>query len=213
MRNLPLDRCETEDMRLTTGEIAAITGGRLVGADVTVDGATQDSRSLRPGQLFVPLVDARDGHDFIGAARAAGAAAHLTERDDDPGPAVWVADTRAALDALGRWARDRLEGPVVGITGSVGKTSTKDLLAAAVAPVLRVGASAKSFNNEIGVPLTLVGLADDVEVAVLEMGARAAGGPHPPVLDRPADDRHRHHRRRGSRRRVRVGRRGRPGQG
>ena len=163
-------------MELTVAEVAAATRGEVVGPPVTVSGAGTDSRSARPGQLFVPLVAERDGHDFIDAALRAGAVAYLTERAPlDAGTAVRVDDTMRALTRLGAVARDRLPEAVTGITGSVGKTSVKDLLAAALATTYRTAASEKSFNNEIGVPLTLVNAPDGTERVVLEMGARGIG--------------------------------------
>ncbi len=166
-------------MHFTTAELAAATGGTAIGAEVAIDGAGIDSRTLTPGQLFVPIVAERDGHDFLPAALAAGAPAYLTSRDDTPPPAgvgaVRVPDTALALRALGRAARERIGGRVVGVTGSVGKTSTKDLLAGVLETTYRTAASAKSFNNELGLPLTLVGAADGTEAAVLEMGARGVG--------------------------------------
>ncbi len=170
---------------MRTSEVAAATGGRLVGPDVTVAGAAIDSRLVRGGELFVAVVAERDGHDFAGAALAAGAGAVLTSRPASevvPGPgatAVEVADTMAALAALGAHARDRLDtgagSRVVGVTGSVGKTSVKDLLRGALATRWRTVASAGSFNNELGVPLTLLGADDGTEAAVVEMGARGPG--------------------------------------
>ena len=163
-------------MELRASEVATVTGGELAGPDVTVVGGTIDSRVLQPGHLFIPIVgERRDGHDFIARALAAGAPAYLTARDAGPGTAVVVEDTRAALAALGASCRDRMGGPVIGITGSVGKTSVKDLTAAALRPGRRTTASPRSFNNELGVPLTLLNAPDDVEVAVLEMGARGRG--------------------------------------
>jgi UDP-N-acetylmuramoyl-tripeptide--D-alanyl-D-alanine ligase len=167
-------------MRLTTDEIAAATGGRRVGPDVTVDGAAIDSRVVRPGQLFVPVVAERDGHDFVDDAMRAGAAAYLWSRGPVLGvrgaaTAIAVPDTGRALLDLGRAVRPRIPGDVVGITGSVGKTTVKDLTAAALGTVLRVAASDRSFNNELGVPLTLLDAAGDVEAAVIEMGARGRG--------------------------------------
>lgn len=163
-------------MQLTTREIAEATGGDALGPPATSRGATIDSRQVRPGQLFVPIVAERDGHDFIDAAMAAGAAAHLTTGEAaDGASAVRVADTSVALTDLGRHARSRLPDQVVGITGSVGKTSLKDLLAAVGATTWRTAASAGSFNNELGVPLTLLNAADDTELAIVEMGARGAG--------------------------------------
>ena len=176
-------------MRFWAREIAAATGGALVGEDVIVDGAGIDSRDLPSGALFVPIVDARDGHDFIIDALERGASAFLTAQAapadlPDGVAAVEVADPAAGLSQLGWVARDRLAaapGPagsgaeVVGITGSVGKTTTKDLLAAVVATTYRTAASVRSFNNELGVPLTLINAPDDTDVAVVEMGARGLG--------------------------------------
>lgn len=167
-------------MEFTTDEIAAVTKGEVVGAPATVAGAAIDSRSVSGGELFVPLVAERDGHDFVEAAVAAGAAAYLTAQPelDDPvedAAAVRVDDTMEAFTRLGAAARDRLPEAVIGITGSVGKTSVKDLLASVLATTYRTASSAKSFNNEIGVPLTLVNAPADTEVLVQEMGARGLG--------------------------------------
>jgi len=156
-------------------EVAEITGGSLHGPDVTVDGAAIDSRVLRPGALFVPVVAERDGHDFIAAALDAGASAYLTDRTPGAATAIAVGDTSAALADLGRWARGQLPGPVVGITGSAGKTSTKDLLGAVLRPESPTAVSERSFNNELGVPLTLFNADDGTRLAVLEMGARGFG--------------------------------------
>jgi UDP-N-acetylmuramoyl-tripeptide--D-alanyl-D-alanine ligase len=148
----------------------------LRGPDVDVDGAAFDSRSLVPGQLFVPLVAERDGHEFVAAAVAAGATATLASRAPDTSVTVIeVADTGAALMALAAWARDRLTATVVGITGSVGKTSTKDLVVSAVGAGRRVAANERSFNNEQGLPVTILAAAADTEVLVLEMGMRGFG--------------------------------------
>jgi UDP-N-acetylmuramoyl-tripeptide--D-alanyl-D-alanine ligase len=155
--------------------VAEIAAGSLHGPDATVDGAAIDSRVLRPGALFVPVVAERDGHDFIDAALAAGAGAYLTARSPSAGTAIAVADTSAALTDLGRWARGRLPGPVMGVTGSAGKTSTKDMLGAVLQPEFPTVVSERSFNNELGVPLTLFNADDGTRLAVLEMGARGFG--------------------------------------
>jgi UDP-N-acetylmuramoyl-tripeptide--D-alanyl-D-alanine ligase len=163
---------------LRASEIAKATGGALFGPDTTASGATIDSRQVVAGQLFVPVIAARDGHDFVAGAVAAGAAAYLTSRGPVEGvdaTAVEVDDTVEALGAVGRHARTRLPGRVVGITGSVGKTSVKDLLAVALGARWRTSSSTGSFNNELGVPLTLVNAAGDTEALVVEMGARGAG--------------------------------------
>jgi UDP-N-acetylmuramoyl-tripeptide--D-alanyl-D-alanine ligase len=162
-------------MQLPASFVASVTGGRLSGPEVTVDGATIDSRMVRPGQLFVALRGARDGHDFVEAAFKEGAAAAMVDVPAASATCVVVADTFAALTDLAIAARDRLPARVVGITGSVGKTSTKDLLAAALGRRWRVSASPKSFNNELGVPLTVLETPDDAEAVVVEMGARGKG--------------------------------------
>jgi UDP-N-acetylmuramoyl-tripeptide--D-alanyl-D-alanine ligase len=163
-------------MRLLASQVAEAIGGQLMGADAEIEGASFDSRSLVPGQLFVPIVAERDGHDFIGAAVDAGAAVYLTEQPPDgPTPAIVVDDTGAALMDLARWARSRLDIPVVGVTGSVGKTSTKDFIAAALSATRRVTANARSFNNEQGLPVTILGAPDDTEALVVEMGMRGFG--------------------------------------
>ena len=162
-------------VELHTSEIAEAVDGEVFGRHVDVAGAGIDSRTVRPGQLFVPIVDARDGHDFIGAAVRAGAPAYLTSGPIEAGTAIRVADTGRALLDLGRHARTRLPERVIGITGSVGKTSTKDLLAAILSSTYRTAASERSFNNELGVPLTLVNAPDTTEATVVEMGARGPG--------------------------------------
>jgi UDP-N-acetylmuramoyl-tripeptide--D-alanyl-D-alanine ligase len=166
-------------VRFWASEAAAAIGAELVGPDVEIDGVSFDSRTVLPGQLFVSLVAARDGHQFVAAARAAGAAAYLTARDPEGGTALRVTDTARALLELGAWARRKLAERqverVVGITGSVGKTTTKDLIAAAARDTFRTAAAERSFNNDQGLPVTLLNAPDDVEVVVLEMGMRGFG--------------------------------------
>lgn len=168
-------------MRFALSEVAHFVDGELIGADVDFDGVSTDSRALRAGELFIPLVAERDGHDFVAAAVAAGAAACLARRDRLANlgavgvPLVVVADTGPALRQLGVAARARFGGPVVGITGSVGKTSTKDLLAAALGGAGSVHASPASFNNSIGVPLTLLGATGAERALIAEIGTNAPG--------------------------------------
>jgi len=162
-------------MHLRTAALAAAANGRLEGPDVIVDGASQDSRAIEPGQLFVPLSADRDGHDHIVAALEKGAAAYLTAGPLEGGTAIVVDDTLVALQAAGRLARSVLPPRVLGVTGSVGKTSVKDLLAEVLRERWATAASARSFNNEIGVPLTLLAAPDGTEAVVVEMGARGAG--------------------------------------
>ncbi|MGI9023265.1 MAG: UDP-N-acetylmuramoyl-tripeptide--D-alanyl-D-alanine ligase [Acidimicrobiales bacterium] len=163
-------------MKWRTSAVADAVGGTLSGPDVEISGATVDSRAMAGGELFVAVRAARDGHRFIGDALAAGAAASLSAEPGVPGTSVVVDDTVVALAALGRACRSRLENaPLIGVTGSAGKTSTKDLLAAALDGPFRPAASERSFNNELGVPLTLLNAPDDADVVVVEMGARGPG--------------------------------------
>jgi len=166
-------------MRLMAADVAKATNGVLVGQNAHLAGVSFDSRSIRPGQLFVPIVAERDGHEFIAAALKAGAGAYLTCREPEGRTAVVVSDTLQALLQLGSWGRTKLDaqvaGRVVGVTGSVGKTSTKDFIAAAVGNQLRVCASDKSFNNDQGLPVTILNAPDDVQALVLEMGMRGFG--------------------------------------
>jgi UDP-N-acetylmuramoyl-tripeptide--D-alanyl-D-alanine ligase len=169
-------------MRIDLRDLADAVGGGLVGdapaekAAPTFDGASIDSRSLRVGQLFVAVVADRDGHDYLRAAEASGAAGALVSRQIDAAlPQVLVDDTGAALLDAGRLARSRLDVPVVGITGSVGKTTTKDLLSSILSRRTTVAASARSHNNELGVPITLLDTPPDAGVVVVEMGARGIG--------------------------------------
>ncbi len=162
-------------VRLQASRVAEVTGGALHGHDVEIDGVSVDSRTTAPGNLFVALRAERDGHDFTADALDAGAAALLVDRPVDAPSAVVVPDTNAALLALGTHARSRLGDRVVGITGSVGKTSTKDLVAGVLARSHPTWASARSYNNEIGVPLTLLGAPDGTVSTVVEMGMRGFG--------------------------------------
>lgn len=162
-------------MRFRAEAVAVATGGRLHGPDVAIDGVSFDSRSIQPGQLFVPLVAERDGHEFIAAALARGAAAYLTTRPPVGGTAIEVPDTLRGLMALAAAQRSSFAGPVIAITGSVGKTSTKDLAWAALAAGRPTWANERSFNNEQGLPTTLLNTPDLTEVLVLEMGMRGLG--------------------------------------
>lgn len=153
----------------------------LEGPDVEIDGVSFDSRDVHPGQLFVPIVAERDGHDFIGDALAKGAVAYLTSRDDAHtifgATAIRVRDTGEALIDVGSWARTLFPAStvVVGITGSVGKTSTKDLVAVALGVAMKTTANVRSFNNEQGLPVTIINAPSDTRALVLEMGMRGFG--------------------------------------
>lgn len=166
-------------MHWDPADVAVATGGSIARPGRGhLSGIAIDSRTVGDGQLFVALRAERDGHDFLDDALGAGAGGVLVQTGRRPageGLVIEVADTSRALLDLGAAARSRLDADVIGITGSVGKTSTKDLVAAALAVERRVVASEKSFNNEIGVPLTLANAREDTEVAVIEMGARGPG--------------------------------------
>ncbi|MBL7500359.1 UDP-N-acetylmuramoyl-tripeptide--D-alanyl-D-alanine ligase [Frankia sp. CN7] len=163
---------------LTLAEVAGATDGRLGGgADpaALVTSVVVDSRLVRPGSLFVALPGARaDGHDFAASAVAAGAVAVLAARPVDV-PAVLVADPALGLVRLAGHARTLAKATVLAVTGSSGKTTTKDLLADLLGTLGPTIAPPGSFNNEIGLPLTLLRLEADTEYAALEMGARGLG--------------------------------------
>jgi len=162
----------------TAAEAAAATGGQAVG-DWAARGVSIDTRSLAPGDLFVALTAARDGHDFVAAALAQGAAAAMVARRPEgvaaDAPLLVVPEVQAGLEALGRAGRARARAQVIGITGSVGKTSAKEMLARALAAEGRVQAAEASYNNHWGVPLTLARLAPEMDFAVIEIGMNHPG--------------------------------------
>jgi len=159
-------------------EAARATNGRATG-DWKADGVSIDSRSLQAGDLFVALKAARDGHDFVAQALANGAAAalvsHIPEGLDDSAPLLIVDDVQAALEDLGRAARARSDARVVAVTGSVGKTSTKEMLHAVLCAQGRTHSAEASYNNHWGVPLTLARMPADTEFAVIEIGMNHPG--------------------------------------
>ncbi|HET7267706.1 MAG TPA: UDP-N-acetylmuramoyl-tripeptide--D-alanyl-D-alanine ligase [Oleiagrimonas sp.] len=158
-------------------EVSLWTRGSVSGADVAVAGVATDSRTLRGGELFVALAgEHHDGHDHVAAAAAAGAAAALVARKIDVDlPQVLVADTLAALGDLASAVRARRHADVVGITGSNGKTTVKTLTAAILSRHGRTHATQGNYNNEIGLPLTLLAMPEDSQYAVIEMGAGKPG--------------------------------------
>ncbi len=160
----------------TSDEIAAATGG-VASARFDVTGVTFDSREVRPGDLFIAMPGTvHDGHRFVDVAFAAGAAGAIVTHSVS-GPHVLVGDTFAALEALGRAARERCQATIIGVTGSVGKTSTKEALYAALDRSCggKVHRSIKSYNNHTGVPLSLARMPRDSQYAVLEMGMNNKG--------------------------------------
>ena len=138
--------------------------------NVTFFGAGNDTRTLQPGQLFVALKGARDGNDYAPAAMEKGAAAVLCSRTVGDYPAIVVEDTRLALGEIARQERQRLGVKVVGVTGSVGKSTTKEMIATVLESTYRTGKTPVNHNNDIGMPMAILGMPDDTEVAVLEMG-------------------------------------------
>ena len=163
-------------MRFSATDLAAATGGVVHGDGTrrSTDRHRLDGAIAAGGELFVPIVAERDGHDFIAGRRRRRRRRVLTQRVPEGVTAIAVADTAAALLDVGRLARRRLGTMVVGITGSVGKTSTKDLLAAGLARRWRTAASERSFNNELGVPSPWP-TPEGTQAAVVEMGARGSG--------------------------------------
>jgi UDP-N-acetylmuramoyl-tripeptide--D-alanyl-D-alanine ligase len=162
---------------MTLSEIAALADGRLSGADVAVESVTTDTRGLAPGQVFVALSGPRfDGHDFLGAAEAGRAAGVMVARQVHTSlPQILVEDTFRALARLARAWRERLKLPVIGLTGSNGKTTVKEMIAAILAREGQVLATKGNLNNHIGVPLTLLSIRANHAYAVVEMGANHAG--------------------------------------
>ncbi|MBC7133098.1 MAG: UDP-N-acetylmuramoyl-tripeptide--D-alanyl-D-alanine ligase [Roseovarius sp.] len=162
----------------TATEAAAATGGRIT-RDWAATGVSIDTRTLQPGDLFVALSAARDGHDFVAQALARGAAAALVSRMPEGlpegAPLLVVEDVQAALEALGRAARARMGGRVIAVTGSVGKTSTKEMLRAVLSRQGRTHAAEASYNNHWGVPLTLARMPADTQFAVIEIGMNHPG--------------------------------------
>ena len=166
----------------TVREICAAVGGTLLQGEgsALITGVTTDSRAVSAGQLFIPLTGERfDGHAYIGSALSSGAAGCLTARTPEtllPGKLyVRVADTRLALKALAAWYRSRFTLPVVQITGSAGKTTTKEMVAAVLSRRYDTLKTQANFNNDIGTPLTLLGLAPQHQAAVIETGMNHFG--------------------------------------
>ena len=158
--------------RITLRNAAQWCGGTVEEKyeDVVFDGAGNDTRSLQPGQLFIALQGVRDGHDYIPAAIAKGAAAVLCSRKVGDYPAILVKDPRTALGDIAREALKRIGAKVVAVTGSVGKSTTKEMIAAVLSGTFRVSKTPANHNNDIGMPMAVLDMPEDAEVAVLEMG-------------------------------------------
>lgn len=166
-------------MTLWTSEAAAAaTGGRAT-RDFAIKGVSIDTRTIQPGDLFVALQAARDGHDFVAQALENGAAAALVSRIPEgvapDAPLLVVPDVLAALEALGRAGRARMQGKVIAITGSVGKTSTKEMARIALTGQGVIHAAEASYNNHWGVPLTLARMPVETDFAIIEIGMNHPG--------------------------------------
>ena len=163
---------------LSLRDTAALLGAPLAGADATFSGVSTDTRKLASGQLFFALRGPNfDAHDKLGDAASAGAVGAVVERRlaDSPLPQIVVADTRAALGVLARGWREHFDIPVLAVTGSAGKTTVKEMLAAIMRTQGPVLATRGNLNNDIGLPLTLFELGPEHRAAVLEMGANHVG--------------------------------------
>ncbi len=157
----------------------AATGGSIRGPDWSATGVSIDTRTLEPGDLFVALKDVRDGHDFVPDALAKGAAAALVSRVPEgvaeDAPLLVVEDVLVALERLGAAARARTKATVIGVTGSAGKTSTKDMLRHVLGHQGKTHAAEASYNNHWGVPLTLARMPEDADYAIIEIGMNHPG--------------------------------------
>ena len=164
--------------RITLKQAAQWCGGTVAPAfaDETFSGANFDSREIAPGELFVAIISDRDGHQYAESAMQKGAAAVLASKPLDTAiPAIYVEDTLKALQDIARGWRESLPVKAVGITGSVGKTTTKEMIAAVLQAALPTYWSEKNFNNAIGLPVVLLGMDESYEAAVLEMGMNHFG--------------------------------------
>jgi len=166
-------------VKATLAELARAIGATLPAAhDALIEGWSVDSRTVRPGELFFALKGPRfDGHDFVGEALARGAVGAVVERSlpGVQGPLLVVPDTQRALEAAGSWARDRFQGRVIAVTGSAGKTTTKDAIAELLGTAMEVARSEGNLNNHVGVPLSLLRLPEQAGAAVLELAMNHAG--------------------------------------
>ena len=158
--------------KITLKQAAAWCGGFVEEKYENVEflGASNDTRLLQKGQLFVALQGARDGNAFVPAAMEKGAAAVLCSRVTGDYPAIVVEDTRIALGKIAAGERQRLSMKVVGITGSVGKSTTKEMVAAVLESTFRTAKTPANHNNDIGMPMAILAMPEDTQVAVLEMG-------------------------------------------
>lgn len=165
-------------MRIALREVAAVIGAAaVVDGETVASGWSTDTRTIRPGDVFFALRGPNhDGNRYAAAALERGASAAVVDGEVDvPGPALRVEDALRALQDLARWARVRWGGTVVGVTGSAGKTTTKDIVAQMLGSAMTVGKTSGNYNNHVGVPLSLLGVPDEARTAVIELGMNHAG--------------------------------------
>ncbi len=166
--------------KLTVGEVANAAHGKIIrgNAEACISRVVTDSRTAEEGCLFVPLVAERDGHDFIPSAIRGGASAVIVHRDtevDGECAVIRVEDTTVALGDIAKFYKEKYNVFTVAVTGSVGKTTTKDMVYTAISAGKRTIKTQKNFNNHIGVPLTVFTIEEDTEAAVIEMGMNHFG--------------------------------------
>lgn len=164
----------------STKEIAQVTNGKLVGDDVSISSVSSDTRTIKKGALFIAINGERfDGNDFIKQAAAAGAAAAISDMPAGSVktdiPVIYVGNSRTAQLMLARYYRSKFDIPLCGVTGSVGKTSTKDMIYAVLSAKFNTLKTEGNFNNEIGLPQTLFRLNEEMGAAVIEMGMSDRG--------------------------------------
>ncbi|WP_442603768.1 UDP-N-acetylmuramoyl-tripeptide--D-alanyl-D-alanine ligase [Paenibacillus sp. KN14-4R] len=169
-------------IKRTLSEIVNMSGGSTINIDpdLMINGFSTDTRTIERGCLFIPLIGANfDGHEYVKDAIAKGAVAAFWQKDHDNPPAdcnlIFVEDTLLAMQQLATSYRQQLPVKIVGITGSNGKTTTKDLVASVLATTFKVHKTKGNLNNHFGVPMTLLSLEEDTEIAVLEMGMSERG--------------------------------------
>ncbi|MEG1879814.1 MAG: UDP-N-acetylmuramoyl-tripeptide--D-alanyl-D-alanine ligase, partial [Oscillospiraceae bacterium] len=164
------------EWRLTIKKVAEVTNGEIVGcdADEIVKDISKDSRNIIEGAIYIALKgDKYNGHTFVKTATESGAICSIVaegEGDFSDCPIIRVKDTYKALRDIAEYYRTLFNIPIIGITGSVGKTSTKEMVASVLEKRYKTHKTAGNFNNEIGLPLTILGLSSDDEISVIEMG-------------------------------------------
>src|SRR3984893_12345668 len=163
-------------LRAVAHALGANAHGSIPGADAMVTGWSVDSRTLRPGDLFFALRGPHhDGHAYVAEVLKKGAVGVIVDREVEGAPALRVEDSLAALQTLASSARREWAGDVVGVTGSAGKTTTKDVIAEMLSEGFKTAKTEGNLNNHVGLPLSVLRIDDDAAMAVFEMGMNHAG--------------------------------------